>query len=116
MTRFRATGKPPVKPQGEWLRVSHEMTWDVEEMADREDLVVKMSPDAGFDDSAFKDGKLIVWTEELLDKARQVAALKYGDPSLITDDLLGKPLGEQHPGVTFPALGIIEINPKYLPK
>lgn len=116
MTRFRASKKPLVKPRGDWLQVSHEMSWEVEDMADREDLVVKMSPDAGFDDTAFdNEGKLIRWTEELLEKARTVALLKGEDPSWIKDDLLGKPLGEQHPGVTFPGLGIIEINPEYLP-
>src|SRR5580692_8817127 len=116
MTRFRASRKPPVKPQGDWLDVSYEMTWEVEEMADREDLIVKMSPDAGYDDSAFdENGKLIRWTEELIAKARQVAMLKGGDPTQIKDDLIGKPVGEQHPGVTFPGLGIIEINPEYLP-
>lgn len=112
MTRFRVSGKPPVKPQGEWLRVSHEMTWDVEEMADRDDLVVKMSPDAGFDDTAFKDGKLIIWTKELIE-----LAISRGAPidDKLASELLGQPVGEQHPGVTFPQLGIIEINPKYLP-
>src|ERR1700722_5061859 len=116
MTRFRASRKPPVKPKGDWLDVSYEMTWEVEEMADREDLIVKMSPDAGFDDTAFdENGKLIIWTEELINKARQVAMLQGGDPTQIKDDLLGKPVGEQHPGVTFPGLGIIEINPEYLP-
>lgn len=116
MTRFRASRKPPVRPQGDWLDVSYEMTWEVEDMADREDLVVKMSPDAGYDDSAFdNEGKLIRWTEELIEKARQIAMLKGDDPSWIKDDLLGKAVGEQHPGVTFPGLGIIEINPEYLP-
>lgn len=116
MTRFRASRKPPVRPKGNWLEVSYEMTWEVEDMADREDLVVKMSPDAGFDDSAFdKDGKLIVWTAERLEQARQMTLMQGGDPSAIKDDLLGKPVAEQHPGVTFPGLGIIEINPAYLP-
>jgi hypothetical protein len=115
MTRFRVTGKPPVKPQGEWLRVSHEMTWEVEEMADQETLVVKMSPDAGFDDSAFENGKLILWTQEKIEQARVMALMQGGDPTQIKDDLLGTPVGEQHPGVTFPGLGIIEINPEYLP-
>lgn len=90
MTRFRVSGKPLVKPQGEWLRVSHEMTWEIEDMTESETWVVKISPDAGFDDSAFEDGKL-----------------KLGPD--------GKPTGEQHPGVTFPSLGIIELNAKYLP-
>jgi hypothetical protein len=116
MTRFRASRKPPVRPQGDWLQVSHEMTWEVEEMADRFDLVVKMSPDAGFDDSAFDaEGKLIVWDEEKIAQARVMTVMQGGDPTEISDDLLGKPMGEQHPGVTFPQLGIIEINPEYLP-
>ena len=115
MTRFRVSGKPPVKPQGEWLRVSHEMTWEVEEMADQETLVVKMSPDAGYDDSAFENGKLILWTEEKIAQARMMAIMQGGDPTQVSDDLLGTPMGEQHPGVTFPGLGIIEINPEYLP-
>jgi hypothetical protein len=88
------------------------MTWEVEEMADRDDLVVKVSPDAGFDDSAFENGKLLIWTQELLDLAKS-----RGAPidEKMEKELLGKPVGEQHPGVTFPALGIIEINPEYLP-
>src|ERR1700684_2613895 len=99
MTRFRASRKPPVRPQGDWLQVSHEMTWEVEEMADRFDLVVKMSPDAGFDDSAFDaEGKLIVWDEEKIAQARAMTVMQGGDPTEISDDLLGKPMGEQHPG------------------
>jgi hypothetical protein len=90
MTRYRAGTKPPVHPTGEWLRVSHEMTWETEDMADRDDLVVYISPDAGFDDAAYHDGELIT-------------------------DEHGKALHEQHPGVTFPKQGIIEINAHYLP-
>ena len=90
MTRYWANKKPPVRPTGEWLRLSHHMTWEGEEIADRDDLIVKIAPDAGFDDTAYNNGELIVDDE-------------------------GKPVGEQHPGVTFPTDGIIEINPAYLP-
>jgi hypothetical protein len=91
MTRYWATAKPPVRPMGEWLRVSHEMTWEGEDIADRDDLIVKISPDAGYDDTAFHNGELI------------------------RDDE-GNPIGEQHPGVTFPKDGIIEVNANYLPE
>jgi hypothetical protein len=95
MTRFRVTRKPLVNPQGPWLKVSHEITWAIEDIADREDLVVKISPDAGFDDSAFDDhGKLIMTTD------------KEGNEV---------PQGTQHPGVTFPQLGIVELNAHYVP-
>lgn len=91
MTRYRASSKPMVHPVGEWLRVSHEMTWEMEDIADRYDVVVKFAPDAGFDDSAFDE---------------------HGE---LLRDKEGNPLGQQHPGVTFPGLGITEINPAYLP-
>jgi len=89
MTRHRAYRKPPVKPQGEWLRLSHLLTLETDEIAARDDLIVKITPDAGFDDTAYHDGKLIL-------------------------NKNGKPEGTQHPGVTFPE-GIIEINANYLP-
>jgi hypothetical protein len=90
MTRYRVNRKPPVKPHGEWLRLSHEMTWAADDIANRDDLVVKFSKDAGFDDTAYQDGELLTDEE-------------------------GHALGEQHPGVTFPGDGIIEINANYLP-
>lgn len=92
VTRFRATSKPPVHPSGEWLRISHEMTWEMEEIADRDDIIVKFAPDAGYDDSAFDEHGELLRDEE------------------------GNPRGQQHPGVTFPGLGITEINPAYLPE
>lgn len=86
MTRNYAYDKPPAKPKGQWLRISHDMTWVVEEMADRPDLVVKMSPDAGYDETAYDDkGKL-----------------KKGS--------------RPHPGVTYPELAIIEIASEHMPK
>lgn len=92
MTRHYADRKPPVSPKGAWLKVSHELTWASDELSNRDDLVVKMAPDAGFDDSAYDaNGKLRVDEE-------------------------GNPVGDQHPGVTFPDLGIVEINPAYLPE
>jgi hypothetical protein len=90
MTRYWANKKPPVHPTGEWLRLSHHLTWEGEEIADRDDLIVMIAPNAGFDDTAYENGELILDDE-------------------------GKPLGEQHPGVTFPADGIIEVNANYLP-
>jgi hypothetical protein len=90
MTRYRAGRKPNLKPRDEWLRISSEMTWEAEEIADRDDLIVKFALDAGYDDSAYHNGELIL-------------------------DDQGKPVGEQHPGVTFPGDGVIEINANYLP-
>lgn len=89
MSRYRAYNKPPVKPEGEWLRISHELTWSVDAMAGREDLAVKISPDAGYDDSAYENGELIRDSE-------------------------GNPAGTKHPGVTFPDRAIIEIDGDYL--
>jgi hypothetical protein len=92
MTRYRANRKPPVKPMGEYLRISHDMTWgEIDHIADRDDLTVKFAPDAGYDDSAYENGELILNDE-------------------------GEPAGTQHPGITFPRDGIIEINAKYLPE
>ncbi len=90
MTRYRANRKPSLKPQGEWLRLSHEMTWNVDDIADRDDLIVKFALDAGYDDKAYQDGQLIL-------------------------DEKGEPAGEQHPGVTFLSDGVIEVNANYLP-
>jgi hypothetical protein len=105
MTRYRANRKPPVKPEGGWLQASYEATWSVEELASRDDLVVKIAPDAGFDDTAYDNqGNLIVYTEEMLEGASEEDKKKF----------LGKPVGEQHPGVTFPKLGVIEINSAYV--
>jgi hypothetical protein len=116
MTRYSASRKPLVHPRGGWLQASHEMTWSIGELAQRDDLIVKIAPDAGFDDSAYdENGDLIVWTEEMIDEARQLAVLAGQDPASIPDDLLGKALGEQHPGITFPNMGIVEINPDFLP-
>lgn len=96
MTRYRVSRKPVVNPQGAWLQVSHEMTWAIEDIADRDDLVVKIAPDAGYDDSAFDDkGNLIMVPDR--------------EGNMV-------PHGEQHPGVTFPQLGIVEINGKYVPE
>lgn len=92
MTRYYARKKPLVRPQGEWLRLSHDLTWEAEDMSGRDDIIVKISPDAGFDDSAFNsDGSLILGPD-------------------------GKPAGIQHPGVTFFTEAIIEINAAYIPQ
>jgi hypothetical protein len=88
MTRHRAYRKPPVKPTGEWMRLSHHLTLQIDEIADRDDLIVKIAPDAGFDDSAYHNGQLILNEN-------------------------GEPAKRQHPGVTF-TNGIIEINANYL--
>jgi len=86
MTRSYAYDKPPARPKGEWLRISHDMTWVVEEMADRGDLVVKMSPDAGYGEEDYDDkGKI-----------------KEG--------------ATPHAGVTYPELAIIEIAAENMPK
>ena len=85
MTRYFGD-KPRVRPEGEWLRISHDLTYIVDDMAGRDDLLVQISPDAGYDDSAFgQDGKL-----------------KKG--------------AEKHPGVTFMEQGIIEIDGELMPK
>ena len=40
---------------------SYELTWAVEELSPRQDLIVKIAPDAGYDDSAYDmDGNLIL--------------------------------------------------------
>lgn len=107
MTRYRASRKPIVNPQGPWLRVSHEATWAFEDITDTQDIVVKISPDAGYDDSAFdNNGNLILWTREDFTE----------EPEEKIQELLGTPKGEQHPGVTFPQLGIVEINAQYVPE
>jgi hypothetical protein len=121
MTRFRVSRKPPDTPKGPWLQVSHQMTWAIEDMADRDDLVVKISPTAGFDDSAYdEDGNLRVFTKEMADAAKQkVAAMGHPDKKKIFKEIeenIGKPVADQHPGVTFPATGIVEINGKYVPE
>lgn len=113
MTRYRANRKPPVRPVGGWAKASYGFTWGIEDMAERQDLVVKIAPDAGFDDSAYDaQGNLIVWTQEMIDELKASGA-PIDDKE--AKEMLGKPLGQQHPGVTFPNEGIIEINPKYLP-
>jgi hypothetical protein len=90
MTRYRANRKPSLKPQGEWLRLSHDLTWAVDDIADRDDLIVKFALDAGYDDKAYQDGELILNEK-------------------------GEPIGEQHPGITFLQDAVIEVNANYLP-
>lgn len=85
MTRHTAIRKPPVKVTGEWLRISHEMTWAADSISGRDDLVVTISPDAGYDDTAYD-----------------------GNGSLIA----GAP---KHPGITFIDRGIVEVDADYLP-
>ena len=91
MTRYRANRKPSLKPAGEWLRLSHDLTWAVDDIADRDDLIVKFALDAGYDDQAYQDGQL-------------------------TLNEKGEPAGTQHPGITFLSDGVIEVNANYLPE
>lgn len=85
MSRRYVSGKPHVTVTGDWINVSYEMTWAVPDIAGREDLVVKMAPMAGFDDSDFDaHGKL----------------RKGATPSM---------------GVTYHDEGVIEISPRSLP-
>lgn len=90
MTRYHSGRKPTLKPQGEWLRLSHLLTLEIDEIADRDDLLVKIDPDAGYDDAAYHNGEL-------------------------QRDHNGQPLGQQHPGITFLHDAIIEINASYIP-
>ena len=92
MSHYNVSRKPAVNPQGGWANASYEFTWAVEEVTDgREDLIVKICPDAAYDDQAYdRDGKLI-------------------------RDRTGKPVAEQNAAVTFMELGVIEINPNLLP-
>lgn len=91
MSKHFTTSRPPVKPTGPWLRITSELTNNIHRYILRDDLMIKVSPDAGYEDSAYEDGKLILGPD-------------------------GKPLGNQNPGVTFPLMKTTEINGTYLPK
>src|SRR5579859_6606208 len=93
VSHYNVTRKPAVNPSGEWSRISYEFTWAAEEVADREDLIVKIAPDAAYDDSAYDH-----------------------DGNLIRDPVTGEPVADQNAAVTFMELGVIEINPDLFPK
>jgi hypothetical protein len=72
-------------PEGEWLRISGDMTQVIDKLSGRDDLIVKIAPDAGYEDSAFD---------------------QQGD---LVDD------AAQESGVTFLESGIVELNGNLIP-
>lgn len=92
MSHYNVNRKPAVNPQGPWVNASYELTWAIEEVTPRrKDLIVKIAPDAAYDDSAYDFGG-----------------------NLIRDDN-GEPVAKQHAAITFLETGIVEINPDMLP-
>lgn len=113
MSHYRVSRKPAVNPDGAWSNASYELTWAIEELTDREDLLVKIAPDSGYDDQAYdNNGQLILWTEEKILAAIVIGALEDNKE---TWDLVGTPVGHQHAGITFLELAVVEISPKLLP-
>jgi len=84
MTRHFGTSTRCV-PEGEWLRISGDMTQVIDKLSGRDDLIVKIAPDAGYEDSAFD---------------------QQGD---LVDD------AAQESGVTFLESGIVELNGNLIP-
>lgn len=126
MSHYNIYQKPAVNPHGAWANASFELTWAIEEVTPRDDLIVKLSPDAAFDDSAYdQDGNLIVYTKEMINELiKQLRATLpvMGTPSAEIraeieklKDLIGKPVAHQHAAITFLEIGVVEINPELLP-
>lgn len=91
MSRNKTFTKPPVDPQGPWVNASYELTYALEDVTPRRDLIAKIAPDAAYDDSAYdNDGNLIL-------------------------DENGEPVASQHAAITFLEIGVVEINPVRLP-
>lgn len=85
MTRFFGEDSP-VQPEGEWLRISSEMTYACDEMTGRDDMLVKICPDAGYDARDYDEN---------------------GRP---------KKDARKHHGVTYLERGVIEIDADLVPK
>lgn len=84
MSRFFGEDSP-VQPEGEWLRISSEMTYACDEMTGRDDMLVKICPDAGYDARDYD---------------------RNGRP---------RKDARKHHGVTYLERGIIEIDSDLLP-
>ncbi len=84
MTRSFGFRKPLLAPEGEWLRLSRDLTVASEAMG-RDDFIVKIAPGAAYGDDA------------------------YDEHGKLRDDAV------QHPALTFPEQGIIEIDGTWLP-
>jgi len=93
MSHYNVNRKPPVNPEGEWANASFELTWAIDELTERDDLIVKIAPDSAYDDSAYDQ-----------------------DGNLIMNPMTGEPVATQHAAITFLEQGVVEINPKLLPK
>jgi hypothetical protein len=93
MSRSNVNRKPAVNPEGSWANASYELTWAIDEVTDQPDLIVKIAPDAAYDDTAYD-----------------------ADGNLITDPMTGEVVASQHAAITFLELRVVEINPKLLPE